>query len=208
MAAYGSDKWLVRRMLAHDEQAFRHFFDQYFQRLYRFSLTRVGHDKEVAKDVTQASLIRAMQKLSTYRGEAALYTWICTICRREISDHYRKTARINEKQVLIEDSEEAKAALESLQAVSSDPESLLTRNQRLRIIQVALDQLPSHYGDALEWKYIYGDSTADIARKLSLGTEAAQSLLARARRAFHDAYRTLIQSSDDQTDKNWRAIRS
>ena len=53
-----------------------------------------------------------------------------------------------------------------------------------RLIQVALDQLPTHYGDALEWKYVYGFSVDEIAAKLGIGFEAAQSLLARAKRAI------------------------
>jgi RNA polymerase sigma-70 factor (ECF subfamily) len=60
-----------------------------------------------------------------------------------------------------------------------------------RLIQVALDQLPTHYGDALEWKYVYGFSVDEIAEKLGIGFEAAQSLLARAKRAFQEIYGAL-----------------
>ena len=59
------------------------------------------------------------------------------------------------------------------------------------MIQVALDQLPTHYGDALEWKYVYGFSVDEIAAKLGIGFEAAQSLLARAKRAFQEIYGAL-----------------
>ena len=53
------------------------------------------------------------------------------------------------------------------------------------------DQLPAHYGNALEWKYLYGYSVEEIAAKLGVGLEAAQSLLARAKRAFQEVYGTL-----------------
>ena len=39
---------------------------------------------------------------------------------------------------------------------------------------MALDRLPAHYGNALEWKYIYGFSVEEIAGKLGVGIEAAQ----------------------------------
>ena len=63
-----------------------------------------------------------------------------------------------------------------------------------RLIQVALDRLPPRYGDVLEWKYVEGHSVKEIAARLDLGTEATQSLLARAKRAFADVYRTLMDA--------------
>jgi RNA polymerase sigma-70 factor (ECF subfamily) len=53
--------------------------------------------------------------------------------------------------------------------------------------------LPAHYGNALEWKYVYGFSVEEIAAKLGVGIDAAQSVLARAKRAFHEVYGTLTK---------------
>lgn len=33
----------------------------------------------------QSTLIKAMRSLSSWRGEASLFTWLCTICRHEIT---------------------------------------------------------------------------------------------------------------------------
>jgi RNA polymerase sigma-70 factor (ECF subfamily) len=51
--------------------------------------------------------------------------------------------------------------------------------------------LPPRYGDALEWKYIEGYSAEEIARRLNVGVDAANSLLARAKRAFREVYGAL-----------------
>ncbi|MBF8300295.1 MAG: polymerase sigma-70 factor, subfamily, partial [Acidobacteria bacterium] len=82
---YQSDKAVVGRMLGSDEAAFDHFFDTYFSRLYRFAVTRLDNDADAAEEVVQATLCKAIAKLATYRGEAALFTWLCTFCRHEIS---------------------------------------------------------------------------------------------------------------------------
>jgi RNA polymerase sigma-70 factor (ECF subfamily) len=58
---------------------------------------------------------------------------------------------------------------------------------------VALDKLPPKYGDVLEWKYIEGYSVKEIALKMDLSPEAAQSLLARAKTAFREIYSTLAR---------------
>lgn len=194
MTKYAADRLLVKRLLGRDQQAFNDFFDLYFDRLHRFALYRLAGDQEAARDATQSTLIRAIRKIDTFRGEAGLYTWLCTLCRHEVSDYLRRETKHAGKVTLIEDSVEVRGALESLDRnLADDPEAQYARTQGARAIEVTLDQLPAHYGDALEWKYIYGFSTREIASRLGLGTEATQSLLARARRAFYDAYGSLSE---------------
>jgi RNA polymerase sigma-70 factor, ECF subfamily len=183
------DRRLVKRLLAHDRRAFDAFFDGYFPRLYRFACTRLGDDPEATKEIVHVTLSKAIRKLGSYRGEASLFTWLCTICRHEIADHFERLARDRRHIVLTEDLPDVRAAVEALTAPESDePEAGFRRLETARLIQVALDQLPTHYGNALEWKYVYGFSVEEIAAKLGLGLDAAQSLLARAKRAFEEVY--------------------
>jgi RNA polymerase sigma-70 factor, ECF subfamily len=186
------DRRLVKRLLAHDREAFTAFFDGYFPRLYRFARTRLGEDPDTTKEIVHVTLSKAIRNLGSYRGEAAFFTWLCTICRNEINDYIERVVRERKHIVLTEDSPDIRAAVEALAAPESEePESRFRRLETTRLIQVALDQLPTNYGNALEWKYIYGFSTEEIAAKLGVGFEAAQSLLARAKRAFQDVYVTL-----------------
>ena len=174
-------------------RAFNVFFDAYFPRLYRFARSRLADDPEITKEIVHVTLTKAMRKLASYRGEAALFTWLCTICRNEITDHVERMAREREHLVLTEDLPDVRAAVDALTAPASDePEENFRRVEATRLIQVALDRLPTHYGNALEWKYIYGFSVDEIAAKLGVGLDAAQSVLARAKRAFHDVYGALI----------------
>jgi len=192
VAIYRDDKRLVIQLLAHDEQAFDAFFNDNFARLYRFALTRLSDDPDGTREVVQITLTKAIRKLHTYRGEAALFTWLCAICRNETSDWLAKQGRYREHIVLTEDIPEIMAAVDSYQAPQEDsPERQAERMEGLRLIQVALDRLPAKYGNVLEWKYIEGYSLNEIAEKLQLGHEATQSLLARAKRAFSDVYSSL-----------------
>ena len=192
MANYPDDKRLVKQLLANDEQAFDRFFNENFARLYRFALTRLPDDPEGTREVVQIALSRAIVKLHTYRGESALFTWLCAITRNEMSDWLARQGRYRQVIVLTDDYPEIQAAVDSFQAPrSDDPEQNYQRAELVRLIQVALDQLPPKYGNVLEWKYIEGYSVSEIAGKLDLGTEATQSLLARAKRAFSDVYGSL-----------------
>ena len=194
MPIYLDDKRLVKRLLAGDERAFSEFFDEYFGRLYRFALTRLSGDREVTREVVQAALTRGMRKIGSYRGESALFTWLCVICRHEIADWARRNASYKRHVVLTEDRPEIQAAIDSFNAPDEDmPTGSHQRHEAARLIHVALDSLPARYGNALEWKYIEGHSVKEIARRLEVSTDAAQSLLARARRAFREVYATLAE---------------
>lgn len=192
MAIYLDDKRLVKQLLANDEQAFDRFFSDNFARLYRFALTRLPDDPDGTREVVQIALTKAIAKLHTYRGESALFTWLCAITRNEMSDWLARQGRYRQHIVLTEDFPEIQAAVDSFQAPQSDnPEQNYQRAELVRLIQVALDRLPPKYGNVLEWKYIEGYSVNEIAVKLELGNEATQSLLARAKRAFSDVYGSL-----------------
>lgn len=184
---------LVRAMLAGDERAFNAFFTAYFPRVYRFAVPRLGGDQEAGKEVVQATLVKALRNLGSYRGEAALFSWICQICRHQIVDYLRARKRREQNVVLLEDSPDLRGALESIEAPAVDePEHRYSQEETRRLVQVVLDRLPSRYGDVLEWKYVEGRSVEEIGELLGVGRTAAQSLLARARVAFREAIDTVF----------------
>lgn len=179
---------LIARMLAGDERAFATFFDSHFPRVYRFALPRLNRDADAARDVVQATMTKAMRRLADFRGEAAIFTWLCQICRHEIADYVRARRRHAAHVVPYEDTPEVRAVLESIEAPEDEqPDRAHGRGEVLGLIRSVLDRLPSRYGDALEWKYIDGRSVEEIGDLLGIGHTAAQSLLQRARVAFREA---------------------
>ena len=88
-----------------------------FPRLYRFARVRLGGDEDAAEEVAQTTLIKSLAKVSTYRGEAALFTWVCAICRREISVWFART-RNTFHQSLADDASEMRAVLDAIAALT------------------------------------------------------------------------------------------
>ncbi len=192
--AVDRDMALVRRLLAGDEDAFTTFFQGYYGALFRFALVRLGHDAEATEEVVQSALSTAITRLSAFRGEAALLTWLCTFCRYEISAHFKRLGRRPKPVELLEEVPEIRAALESLVAAESGrPDDDLRRKEIGRLVRLTLDHLPPRYGWALEWKYVDGLSVKEIARRLEVGPKAAESLLTRARKAFRDGFSAIDQ---------------
>src|SRR5689334_4291301 len=112
------ERQLVQRMLDGDERAFHAFFDEYFARLYRFTLPRLNGDATASQEVVQATLEKAMRALDGFRGEAAMFTWLCGICRRQIVDYLRAHRRYADNVVLVDDQPELRAALDAIEAPS------------------------------------------------------------------------------------------
>ncbi len=180
-----ADKALAATLLKGDDRDFEKFFSEYFPRLYRFALTRLDSEDDAIQDIVQNTLINAMRGMAGYKGEAAMFTWLCQICRNEINGHFRKLNR--SVPVVQQDDDSIRPILEALEAeASADPDNQYQGTQLKRIIQEVLDHLPANYGDALEWKYIEGFSVTEIADRMNVTELAAQSTLARARTAFRD----------------------
>ena len=182
------DRTVARRILSGDERAFRALFDEFFPRLFRFAMARLDGDREAAADVVQQTFCKAIDKLDSYRGEAALYTWFCQVCRNAIVDYCRATNRRTERVVLYEDFANVQAILAALTApVVEQPETTAWQRDIRRLVQATIDALPARYGDVLEWKYVDGRSVSEIAERLGSSAKAAESMLTRARTAFREA---------------------
>ena len=191
------DRALAQRRLAGDEQAFRGLFDDLYPRLYRFALVRLRGDSDAAAEIVQQTFCKAIERLDGYRGEAALYTWFCQICRNTLNDHCRHRNVEGRRLVPLEDQPDLRAVLESIASPATDrPDVAAWQADVHRLIQATLDALPQRYGDVLEWKYVDGLPVTEIARRLQLGPKAAESLLTRARVAFRGAMLELAAAPD------------
>lgn len=187
-----NDLALVRRMRAGEQKAFNEFFETYADRLYRFAVKRIGEDYSIAEDAVQYTLARAVEKLDQFKGEAALFTWLCRICRNAIVDMCHGRAERRATAVPFEDTDEIRVVLESISAmVESDPQEQAISGQLESLVRTILDYLPDRYGDVLEWKYMHGLSVREIAERLELTPKAAESMLNRARAAFREGVTAL-----------------
>ena len=181
-----TDRHLAQRMLAGDERAFEEFFDANFDRVFRFAARRVS-DEAAAEDIAQTTLVTGIRKLHTWRGEAALFTWLCAICRREVMAHLARSNRTAAR-ALPEDDPLAAALLDQIAAAEWNPEEAAEHREIARRVQLTLDYLPGRYGDLLEWKYLQGLTVTEIAERLGQSAKAVESMLTRARAAFREGF--------------------
>jgi RNA polymerase sigma-70 factor (ECF subfamily) len=143
-------------------------------------------EPELVRDVVQTTLCRFMEKLDGYRGESAIFTWLCAVCRNEIAGHFRRAGR---GEVELDEASERESG------DAGNPEAEYLAGESDRLVHVALDALPPRHARVLEWKYIDGLSVREIAERINLNEKAAESLLTRARAAFRTIFEGLHRGS-------------
>lgn len=163
------------------QQEINAIFDQHFDRLYSYVAFRVAPDRQAAEDITQEALLAALQGIDNYRGNGSLRTWLVSIARHKIADHFRLAAK---RTFFPPDVVEPAVSLQNEQ------------QERALLVSLALRRLPDHYAGVLEMKYIDGLSVAEIAQRNGSTQSAVESLLSRARQAFEHAYESVEKTKE------------
>ena len=175
------DRHLAEGLRAGDARAFERFTSSCLPALYRFAASRLHGDRELVREIVQTTVCKALANLATFRGEASFFTWLCACCRNEIAMHYRRQKSLRREVPLPEERDPLPAAGSPLPEGATEQ---LLREERARLVHLALDLLPPHHARALGMKYLENASVRDIAAALKLRPKAAESLLTRARIAF------------------------
>lgn len=165
---HASDVELIAGVARSEPAAVRRLLDEVAPVVYGFLYARVGGNQAAAEDLLQETLLEAVRSSGSYRGEAALSTWMCVIARRRLARHYESERR-------------AEAARHGLQALPdapvSDEDALEQRDEVVR----ALGRMPVAHRQVLVLKYLDGMAVEEIAQELGRTRVQVQSLLQRAR---------------------------
>ena len=185
------EQGLVQRMRRGEQRAFDQFFDAYAARLGAFAARRSALDAAAIEDVVQMTMINAMRGLGTFRGGSSLFTWLCQICRNQLADARRKSARQPQMQSL-DDLTEEKPLAQIIQLTDfRDPLDECATDAERGAVRHAINGLPSHYARILELRYGDELTVPEIARVLQISESAAESQLVRARQAFRVAWQEM-----------------
>jgi RNA polymerase sigma-70 factor (TIGR02943 family) len=70
-----------------------HWVQAHADYLYAYTRARVN-DEEQARDLVQETFLAALEKLKTFEGRSSERTWLTSILRNKIIDHYRKKSSV------------------------------------------------------------------------------------------------------------------
>ena len=166
-----TDKQLVARCLAGDRSAERALYDAHVDRVFRLAY-RLAGDSDLAQDFTQETFIRAFDRLSQYRGDASLATWLHTIATSVSLNGMRSVTRLRNRSMPIDDVPELPAAQRNV-----SPHDLRER------LHASIDALSVKLRPVFVMHDVEGYTHEEIANTLGIpvGTSKARLFDARAK---------------------------
>jgi RNA polymerase sigma-70 factor (ECF subfamily) len=185
------------RALRGDPEAVRVLTDTVLQPLYAFCFYRVGRDPDRCEEVVQETLVRALRTLEQYdpdRSSNHILPWLHGLARNEISRALTRDRRCVSLDALWERLDGALLPLYDRLDAEPFADELLRREETRELVNVTMAQLPAHYREALEAKYVRGASVRDLAALWRSTEKAVESQLSRARKAFRVTFLALSRT--------------
>jgi len=186
---------LVAYARAGRREAFAALMTRGNQRLFRIARS-VLRDESEAEDALQEAYVRAFAKLSEFRGESSIYTWLTRIVLNEAHGRLRKRRHTVELSAV----EAAQAGEGRILAfpgavVSDDPERDAALAETRRLLERAVDALPEGFRLVFMMREVEGCSIAETAANLGLKAETVKTRLHRARRLLRESLDAQLASA-------------
>lgn len=162
---------LTRGLAAGDEEAFRRFHAEYFDRLLRYHLVLARGDEQAARDALQETLSRVARKTKQFACEHAFWNWLALLARCAAIDGGRRRQRY---WAFLE--KYAASWFQSLPASEPDHEARLHE-----LLDQGLGSLAPDERELIEAKYFSGATVRGLAQQAGLTEKAMESRLRRLR---------------------------
>ena len=176
----------IATLQAKDPEAMERLVHDHAHRIYG-AILRLVHDPDEAQSLVQETFLQAFRSLDAFRGHSKVSTWLYGIAMNVTRDHLRKKTR--QRRVL---SEQHLAWLQPYytwrgthaERAAWDPERMMEKRERARLVREAIDQLPERYRIVLTMRDLEELSTAEVAEALSISEGSVRVRLHRARNAL------------------------
>ncbi len=162
------------------------WIDKYSDYLFNYAIARVN-DYETAKDLVQETFFSGLKSAKNFQGKASERTWLVSILKRKIIDHYRK---INSKKGKSEirmnfyaEGEKEGNWIENRvpQDWGNEAEKQIENRELLKQIDVCINRLPSKYAMVFRMKTINEIDTDEICKELEITSSNLWVIIHRAR---------------------------
>jgi RNA polymerase sigma factor (sigma-70 family) len=165
MASTLSDRELVARCRAGDQQAWNELVERFSRYVYAISVQAFRLPESDAEDVFQEVFARAYEHLDKLRDDSAVRPWLAQLTRRLCIDRLRATAR------------ERPVAEEELPDAGSE-ETLALLDEALTVHE-ALATVPEHCREILDRFFARDESYKTIGEALELPSGTIASRISR-----------------------------
>jgi len=179
----------VLRLKANEDAAYDELVRTYNASIFHVAYRMLGDTAE-ASDVVQEIFIKVFRNIGSFKGEAALKTWIFRIALSEILNRLRWWKSRHRSSTVSLDDSPANGHEYHVADSGPSPEEILESKEKEMAIQEALGKLSSEHRSIIVLRDIEGFSYTEIADVLGISMGTVKSRLARGR---EDLKKSLIR---------------
>jgi len=156
---------LVRRAQQRDQGAFAQLYEEYFDKIYRYVVLRIGNETE-AEDVTQQVFLNTLQSISSFRWKGAPFSaWLFRIAHNQVVDYLRKKTR-----------QATESLDESLIISKSDPQLVVEKKLDIEQLMLATKRLTKAQQEVIALRFVSELSTTQVAKAMGKSEGAVKAL--------------------------------
>ncbi|MBU2939336.1 sigma-70 family RNA polymerase sigma factor [Lacinutrix sp. C3R15] len=162
------------------------WIDLYSDYLFNYTISRVN-DRDLAKDLVQDTFFAGLKSMKNFKGEASERTWLISILKRKVIDHYRKiNSNKGKAEVRMSYNSDSETEGDWLEERVADPfdktaEDTLENEELGDAIYSCLDKLPKKQATVFKMKTIEGIDTETICNELNITASNLWVIIHRAR---------------------------
>ena len=171
------DEYLVKKILAGNDDAFAVLMRRHNQRLYRL-IRGITKDPVSAEDVLQQTYVSAYRHLAQFEGRAQFGTWLTRIAVNEALRSRRGAARVIHL--------EEHVARSRISEQTRSPEHQTAARQWTQLLEHAIDRLAEDYRAVVLLRLVERLDTEETADILGISTQNVRVRLHRARLQIRD----------------------
>lgn len=160
--------------------------DKYSDYLFNFAIVRVNN-YDLAKDLVQETFFAGLKSAKNFEGKASEKTWLVSILKRKIIDHYRKInstkGQAEVKMNFYEDGENEGSWIEKRVPQSWDnaTEKDIENDELKQQLDYCISKLPEKYAMVFTMKTIQEFETEEICKELDITSSNLWVMIHRAR---------------------------
>ena len=171
------DAQLVQRCLQGDGSAWEELVHRHTRRVYNVCYRFVGNRTE-AEDISQEVFLRVYRTLGSYRSaHGGFATWMTSVTRNLLIDHYRRTKRDRQTDSL----DDAMPVVESKESGARRPDEQALLGELSGQVQTALTKLSPELREAVILRDLQQLEYAEIQQVLSVPEGTVKSRINRGR---------------------------
>ena len=175
---------LLSRLQSGDERALSDLADAYGTKIYQLAF-RYLRNKEDAEEVTQDVLFKVYRKVGSFRGDAALSSWIYRITFNAAMSRLRtaqyQRSQEDDRQMAADDTDSSKPVRPEVADWTDMADERVLRSQLRRRVFSAILALPAIYRAPVMLRDIQGMSTEEASAMLRVKDQTLKSRLHRGR---------------------------